>query len=170
MALLTASAALAVESGLNDQPGCRERPNVRLVVADEPIADNAPKTDRSADDLAAVRGALDEARRLIRWPRAPEGESLESTRIAYEMELAEHRSTTERAHRAELAAKDATIAQQRYEISDLRRRLAESEADAYRLRVALQVLTGRPLPETVLPDDVASSAAAPEQPTDPFNG
>jgi hypothetical protein len=34
-----------------------------------------------------------------------------------------------------LAAKDATIAQQRYEITDLRRRLAESEADAYRLRV-----------------------------------
>jgi hypothetical protein len=49
----------------------------------------------------------------------------------YEMELAEHRSTTERAHRAELTAKDATIAQQRYEITDLRRCLAESEADAY---------------------------------------
>ena len=32
--------------------------------------------------------------------------------------------------------KDATIAQQRYEISDLRRRLAESEADEYRVRVA----------------------------------
>jgi len=99
-----------------------------------------------------------------------EGESLESTRIAYEMELAEHRSTTERAHRAELAAKDATIAQQRYEITDLRRRLAESEADAYRLRVALQVLTGRPLPETALPDDEASSAAGSEQLTDPPNG
>ena len=86
------------------------------------------------------------------------------------MELAEHRSTTERAHRAELAAKDATIAQQRYEIADLRRRLAESEADAYRLRVALQVLTGRPLPETALPDDEASSEAAPERPTDALNG
>jgi hypothetical protein len=61
---------------------------------------------------------------------AAEGESLGSTRIAYEMELAEHRSTTERAHRAETAAKDATIAQLRYEITDLRRRLAESEADA----------------------------------------
>ena len=87
---------------------------------------------------------------MIRWPRALDGESLESTHIAYEMELAEHRSTTERAHRAELAAKDATIAQQRYEITDLRRRLAESEADAYRLRVALQVLTGRPLPRDSL--------------------
>jgi outer membrane protein TolC len=86
------------------------------------------------------------------------------------MELAEHRSTTERAHRAELTAKDATIAQQRYEITDLRRRLAESEADAYRLRVALQVLTGRPLPETALSDDEASSTADPERPTDHFNG
>ena len=96
------------------------RPNVRLVAADEPIAGEAPKSGRSADDLAAARGALDEARRLIGRPRALEGESLESTRIAYEMELAEHRSTTERAHRAELAAKDASIAQQRYEITDLR--------------------------------------------------
>ncbi len=115
---------------------------------------------------------MDEARRLIRWPRgsASEGDSPEATRIAYEMELAEHRSTTERAHRAELAAKDATIAQQRYEITDLRRRLAESEADAYRLRIALQVLTGRLLPETTLPDDEASSAAGPEQLTDPPNG
>ena len=43
-------------------------------------------------------------------------------------------------------------------------------ADAYRLRVALQVLTGRPLPETALSDDEASSAAAPEQPTAPPNG
>ena len=116
---------------------------------------------------------MDEARRLIHWPRRSESEddeSLGSTRIAYEMELAEHRSTTERAHRAELAAKDATIAQQRYEITDLRRRLAASEADAYRLRVALQVLTGRVLPETALPDDEVSNAAAPERPTDPPNG
>jgi len=101
---------------------------------------------------------------------AAEGESLESTRIAYEMELAEHRSTTERAHRAELAAKDATIAQQRYEITDLRRRLAESEADAYRLRVALQVLTGRTLPETALPYEEASSVPVAEGPTDPPMG
>jgi preprotein translocase subunit SecA len=140
------------------------------VAADEPIADEAPKAGCSADDLAAARGALDEARRLIGRPRALEGESLESTRIAYAMELAEHRSTTERAHRAELAAKDATIAQQRYEITDLRRRLAESEADIYRLRIALQVLTGRPLPETALPDDDASSTVAPERSTDPPNG
>ncbi len=139
---------------------------------DKPEGVGASDVDRLADDLAIARSALDEARRRIGRPRmsAAEGESLESTRIAYEMELAEHRSTTERAHRAELAAKDATIAQQRYEITDLRRRLAESEADAYRLRVALQVLTGRPLPETALPDDEASSAAAPEQPTAPPNG
>ncbi len=143
---------------------------MRIVPRDEPIADDEPRAGRSDDDLAAARGALDEARRLIRWPRVLEGDSLESTRIAYEMELAEHRSTTERAHRAELAAKDATIAQQRYEITDLRRRLAESEADAYRLRVALQVLTGRPLPETASPDDEAPSAAGPEQTTDPPNG
>jgi len=140
------------------------------VAADEPIADEASRAAPSTDDLAAARGALDEARRLIRWPRALEGESLESTRTAYEMELAEHRSTTERAHRAELATKDATITQQRYEITDLRRRLADSEADAYRLRVALQVLTGRPLPEPALPDDVVSSAPTPGQPTDPPNG
>jgi hypothetical protein len=140
------------------------------VAADEPIGDEASRAGRSAEDLAAALGALDEARRLIGRPRTLEGESLESTRIAYEMELSEHRSTTERAHRAELAAKDATIAQQRYEITDLRRRLAESEADAYRLRVALQVLTGRPLPETALPDDGASAAAAPERPADPPDG
>jgi hypothetical protein len=106
-------------------------PNVRFVAADEPIGDEASRAGRSAEDLAAALGALDEARRLIGRPRTLEGESLESTRIAYEMELSEHRSTTERAHRAELAAKDATIAQQRYEITDLRRCLAESEADAY---------------------------------------
>jgi hypothetical protein len=57
--------------------------------------------------------------------------------------LVEHRSTTERAHRAALAAKDATIAQQRYEITDLRRRLAEREADAYRLCVSLPIATGQ---------------------------
>ena len=69
------------------------------------------------------------------------------------MELAEHRSTTERAHRAEIAAKDATIAQLRYEVKDFRRRLAQAEAEADRLRTALQVLTGRPLPDRASADD-----------------
>ena len=100
------------------------------VVADEEPDDREPTTSAgSPADIAAARRSMEEARRLIHWPRrspSAGGESLESTRIAYEMELAEHRSTTERAHRAELAAKDATIAQLRYEVKDLRRRLAES--------------------------------------------
>ena len=90
------------------------RPTVCLVDPDEPESVGASDVDRPAGDLAVARSALDEARRRIGRPHisAAEDESLESTRIAYEMELAEHRSTTERAHRAELAAKDATIAQQ----------------------------------------------------------
>ena len=99
---------------------------------------------------------MEEARRLIHWPRrspSAGGEPLESTEIAYEMEIAEHRSTTERAHRAEIAAKDATIARLQYEVKDFRRRLAHAEAEADRLRTALQVLTGRPLPDRALADD-----------------
>jgi outer membrane protein TolC len=114
---------------------------------------------------------MDEARRLIHWPRRSESEddeSLGSTRIAYEMELAEHRSTTERAHRAELAAKDATIAQERYEIKDLRRRLAQAETEAERLRTALQVLTGRPLPDRASADDEPTLPETSGQPDPPY--
>ena len=57
------------------------------------------------------------------------------------MELAEHRSTLERLHRTELATRDLTIAHQQ-------ERIAELEAEVLRLRTALQVLTGRPVPET----------------------
>ena len=95
-------------------------------------------------------------------------ESLESTRIAYEMELAEHRSTTERAHRAEIAAKDATIAQLRYEVKDFRRRLAQTEVEADRLRTALQVLTGRPLPDRASADDEPTLPETSEQPNPPI--
>ena len=98
---------------------------------------------RSADEMEAARSGLEEARRRIRVPHPASGEhveSLESTRIAYEMELAEHRSTTERLHSAELAARDLTIEHQRD-------RIAELEAEVRRLRTALQVLTGRPIPE-----------------------
>ena len=93
---------------------------------------------------------------------------MESTRIAYEMELAEHRSTTERAHRAEIAAKDATIAQLRYEVKDFRRRLAQTEVEADRLRTALQVLTGRPLPDRASADDEPTLPETSEQPNPPY--
>lgn len=140
------------------------------VPPDEPEDLRGSSAERSPEDVAAAREALNEARRRAHLPlRDSTGdESLESARIAYEMELAEHRSTTERAHQAELGAKDATIAQLRYETKDLRRRLAEAETEAERLRIALQVLTGRPLPGQVVPnDDEASAAEAPGQPTHP---
>jgi hypothetical protein len=55
------------------------------------------------------------------------------------MELTEHRSTLERLHRSELAARDIKILH-------LSERVVEVEADNRRLRIALQVLTGRPVP------------------------
>jgi len=140
------------------------------VLPGEPDNSGEPDAQRSPEDVAAAREALNEARRLMHLPPRDitgGGESLESTRIAYEMELAEHRSTTERAHRAELAAKDATIARLQYEAKDLRRRLAESEADADRLRIALQVLTGRPLPDRDLADQEPDRLGAPEPPAPP---
>lgn len=101
---------------------------------------------RSADELRALRRALEEAvaRSAQRRREHPEAdEPLDPTAIAYEMELAEHRSTIERLHRAELAARDVTIEHQQA-------RIAELEAEVGRLRTALQVLTGRPLPEAGL--------------------
>jgi hypothetical protein len=74
---------------------------------------------RWADELAAARNALEEARRQA--ARSAPGteeptEAFDPARVAYEMELAEHRSTTERAHRAELAARDLTIGYQQERI------------------------------------------------------
>jgi len=99
---------------------------------------------RWADELAAARNALEEARRQA--ARSAPGteeptEAFDPARVAYEMELAEHRSTTERLHRAELAARDLTIGYQQARIDEL-------EAEVGRLRTALQVLTGLGLPET----------------------
>ena len=99
---------------------------------------------RWADELAAARNALEEARRQA--ARSALGteeptEAFDPARVAYEMELAEHRSTTERLHRAELAARDLTIGYQQASIEEL-------QAEVGRLRTALQVLTGLGLPET----------------------
>jgi hypothetical protein len=99
---------------------------------------------RWEDELAAARNALEEARRQV--ARSAPGteeptEAFDPARAAYEMELAEHRSTTERLHRAELAARDRTIRYQQARIDEL-------EAEVGRLRTALQVLTGLGLPET----------------------
>ena len=99
---------------------------------------------RWADELAAARNALEEARRQP--ARSAPGteeptEAFDPARVAYEMELAEHRSTTERLHRAELAARDLTIGYQQASIEEL-------QAEVGRLRTALQVLTGLALPET----------------------
>ncbi len=141
-------------------------------MADEEPDDREPTTSAgSPADIAAARRSMEEARRLIHWPRrspSTGGESLESTEIAYEMEIAEHRSTTERAHRAEIAAKDATITQLRYEVKDFRRRLAQAEAEADRLRTALQVLTGRPLPDRASADDEPRLPETSEQPDPPY--
>jgi hypothetical protein len=101
-----------------------------------------------AKDLEAARTALERARAPQRPARPGGSESLDSTQVAYEMELAEHRSTLERLHRAELAARDLTIGYQQARIDEL-------EAEVGRLRTALQVLTGLGLPET----DPASSEA-----------
>jgi hypothetical protein len=99
---------------------------------------------RWEDELAAARNALEEAKRQV--ARSAPGteeptEPFDPARVAYEMELAEHRSTTERLHRAELAARDLTISYQQARIEEL-------EAEVGRLRTALQVLTGLGLPET----------------------
>ncbi len=99
---------------------------------------------RWADELAAARNALEEARRqaALSAPGTEEPtEAFDPARVAYEMELAEHRSTTERLHRAELAARDLTIGYQQASIEEL-------QAEVGRLRTALQVLTGLGLPET----------------------
>jgi hypothetical protein len=101
---------------------------------------------RSADELQALRRALEEAvarSAQRRREHSEANEPLDPTAMAYEMELAEHRSTIERLHRAELAARDVMIEHQQA-------RIAELEAEVGRLRTALQVLTGRPLPEAGL--------------------
>jgi hypothetical protein len=59
--------------------------------------------------------------------------------VAYDMEVAEHRSTMEKLHRAELAARDQAV-------RHLKMRVIELEDEVRRLRTALQVLTGRPVP------------------------
>ena len=89
---------------------------------------------RWADKLAAARNALEEARRQA--ARSAPGteeptEAFDPARVAYEMELAEHRSTTERLHRVELAARDLTIGYQQASIEEL-------QAGVGRLRTALQ--------------------------------
>ena len=98
---------------------------------------------RWPDELAAARTALEEARRQ-RARSAPgteePAEAFDPARVAYEMELAEHRSTTQRLHRAELAARDLTIGYKQA-------RIVELEAEVGRLRTALQVLTGLGLPD-----------------------
>ena len=152
-------------------PGARYIGSLRFVAHDEPDDRETASSGRSPADIAAAQRSMEEAWRLIHWPRRPasEGdESLESTRIVYEMEIAQHRSTTERAHRAELAAEDATIAQLRYEVKDLRRRLAQAEAEADRLRTALQVLTGRPLPDRASADDEPTLPETSNQPDPPY--
>jgi hypothetical protein len=82
----------------------------------------------------AARSALDEARRQIRRPtfRTP----------APEIDAAGHeqRDNAGRRHRAELAARDATIEQQR-------RRIAELEYEVRRLVTALEVVTALPVRE-----------------------
>jgi hypothetical protein len=88
-----------------------------------------------AKELEAARTALEHARVPRRPGRAGTADSLDSAQVAYEMELAEHRSTLERLHRAELGARDVTIGYQQ-------ERIAELEAEVSRLRTALQVLTG----------------------------
>jgi chromosome segregation ATPase len=88
-----------------------------------------------AKELEAARTALEHARAPRRPGRVETADSLDSPQVAYEMELAEHRSTLERLHRAELAARDVTIGYQQD-------RIAELEAEVSRLRTALQVLTG----------------------------
>ncbi|MGC8628368.1 MAG: hypothetical protein ACP5VR_12625 [Acidimicrobiales bacterium] len=106
--------------------------------------------ERSAEEVGTARARLEEARRRIHVPHKPRDDqavSLETAQVAYEMELAEHRDTQERLHKAELAARDLTIEHQR-------RQVAELEAEVRRLRIALQVLTGRPVPEVgVAPED-----------------
>lgn len=65
------------------------------------------------------------------WPASEPDDAFDPARVAYEMELAEHRSTAERAHRAELATRDITIDYQQARIEEL-------EAEVARLRTALQ--------------------------------
>ena len=116
------------------------RPYPLLQMGDDAMAEGP------ADELQALRRALEQAvaRSAQRRRERPEAnEPLDPTAIAYEMELAEHRSTIERVHRAELAARDVTIEHHQA-------RIAELEAEVGRLRTALQVLTGRPLPEVGL--------------------
>jgi hypothetical protein len=96
---------------------------------------------RWEDELAAARNALEEARSQVARSAPGTEEAFDPARVAYEMELAEHRSTTERLHRAELAARDLTIGYQQARIEEL-------EAEVVRLCTALQVLTGLGLPET----------------------
>ena len=89
---------------------------------------------RSADELVAARSALDEARRQIRRPT--------SRRAAPEIDAAgrDQWDNVGRRHRAELAARDATIEQQR-------RRIAELEYEVRRLVTALEVVTALPVRE-----------------------
>jgi hypothetical protein len=107
-------------------------------VTEEP-SEGAPM--RSAGELDAARTALEQARRQIRWPShnaSPDGVALGSTDIGDGTEPGDHRS--EKLHRAELMARDVTI-------GHLRQHIAELEMEVHRLRTALQVVTGLPVPD-----------------------
>jgi DNA repair exonuclease SbcCD ATPase subunit len=100
--------------------------------------------DQERGALEAARKALEEAQRRAHRlsPTTSEpGDTFDPARVAYEMELAEHRNTAERLQRAELAVRDVTIQYQQARIEEL-------EAEVARLRTALQVLTGLGLPGT----------------------
>lgn len=100
-----------------------------------PTAPSATRRSSSFDPLASCPG-----RRVrgVHPHRLPDG-------------ARPHRSTTERAHRAELAAKNATIAHQWYEITDLRRRLAQNEVMPTAYVSPLEVLIGGHCPRQPYP-------------------
>jgi hypothetical protein len=103
-----------------------------MVAGEGPTSSGANRSEQETDAaLAAIREGL---RRLGR-PPSTANDDLDPTLVAYEMELAEHRSTLERLHRSELTARDGTIRHQRT-------RIIELEAEVARLRTALQVLAG----------------------------
>lgn len=116
------------------------------------------------EERQRVHELLADARRQLhrppRWKeRNDSGEpdlsnEIETLRIAYEMELAEHRSTTDRLHRAQLADRDSRIEALQNQIAGL---LEERE----RLRVALQVLTGRQVPDPIDDPEIQDSGATP---------
>ena len=103
----------ARQSRRNSRPGSTKRPGRPYPMSRwtrRPLARirSAKGGSVRADELAAARNALEEARRQA--ARSAPGteeptEAFDPARVAYEMELAEHRSTTERLHHAELAAR-----------------------------------------------------------------